>query len=196
MRVINSTNWPDNSKQLPDFNSEKDDIDQAKYFRSFARACYDNRYDVFAFVDGESRQEQARSIYERLSNHYFLKGQTFKIMNFASEEELEKYASDPFRPFNEGQICLALIISKWSDDSHEDNTFTVKIRYTNQIYRDLLSNNLTTAQDTNEFDFDEYYSNMNTSLFEVMSSVTEQIIYDVNGEESKGSYQLKLVPSF
>lgn len=126
-------------------------------------------------------------------------GQTFEIMEFDSDDDLDLYSKDAIDPFLTGQICLGLYVQDWDIVNDNKRKFNVGIRYSNVFYRGIMSNNLTNAEDTNAFDFDYYYQYMNTSLIEVMSSITEEAIDKVNEKQDpskKGTYQLQLSPTY
>jgi len=61
----------------------------------------------------------------------------------------------------------------------------VRIRYATPEFHSFLTGNITNTQAQNPFDYESYYLFFNSSLMEVMSSVTEQVIDDVVTQNTK-----------
>lgn len=60
----------------------------------------------------------------------------------------------------------------------------------------MLESNLTAAQFTSAFDYTTYDLLINTSMVEIMSSVTEEVIDGIKGVNNKNAYQLKIAPTY
>jgi hypothetical protein len=79
------------------------------------------------------------------------------------------------------------VLDRWNSLDVPSNqlNFNVKLRYPIPEFNNFLMGNLTTTQSTNSFDFNNYWLFMNSSLIEVMSSISEQVIDDVVTEKTK-----------
>ena len=119
MRTINSTNWPQNEPKPHFFDKDdKDSLEEANFFRNFANACYIDRQNTIALVGDAAHVKIAQNIYDtKIKSNFFLEGQSefFLTRTFETESDLTKYQQDPKKPFNEGQICLALEVEQWNE---------------------------------------------------------------------------------
>ena len=114
-------------------------------------------------------------------------------MEFNPAEELDKYQTSPTQPYVMGQLCFVLNVVEW--DTVNQN-YKVKLKYPNPTFQNMLEVNLTAAEFTSSFDFTTYNKIINTSMIEIMSGVSEEVIDGIKGDTNRNSYQLRIAPTY